>query len=341
MLINVKPRKCLAFEVAIGLTIAALTACKEHGSGALAATGAGGAQASSPVVGTGSQTAGTAAPPAAAGASASPAQSTAGSSAPSAAAGSSTPLPAAGAGGAGSSAAGDSATGGSTANSAGAQSGGTGGDSAGAEAGAAGAGAAAAPPREDLGKGDGSDVVTIGDSWMNIATNGGGIEGGLDRLMTKYRHYAVAGTLLNGQIPGQYAQAKAVNPKISTVIMTGGGNDIMFSNACATKAGCAMAVQTIVDELNTLWTQMAMDGVKDAVYISYSKNAGTAPADTRPDTMATPAICLTGKITCHGINTDDLVKMGDTVDGIHPTLAGCDRIAKAVMDELTKSGARR
>jgi lysophospholipase L1-like esterase len=184
-------------------------------------------------------------------------------------------------------------------------------------------------------------VVTIGDSWMNIATNGGGIEGGLDRLMTKYRHYAVAGTLLNGQIPGQYTQAKAVNPKISTVIMTGGGNDIMFSNACATKAGCAMAVQTIVDELNTLWTQMAMDGVKDAVYISYSKNAGTAPADTRPDTMATPAICLSGKITCHGINTDDLVKMGDTVDGIHPTLAGCDRIAKAVMDELTKSGARR
>jgi lysophospholipase L1-like esterase len=339
MLINVKRCRCLAFEVAVGLAIAVLTACKENGSAALAAAGAGGSQTSSPVVGTGTQTAGAAAPPAAAGTGASPAQSTAGSSAPSGVAGSSTPLPSAGSGGAGSSAASASATGGSADNSAGAESGGTGGDSAGA--GAAGASGAAAPPREDLGKGDGSDVVTIGDSWMNIATNGGGIEGGLDRLMTKYRHYAVAGTLLNGQIPGQYAQAKAVNPKISTVIMTGGGNDIMFSNACATKAGCAMAVQTIVDELNTLWTQMAMDGVKDAVYISYSKNAGTAPADTRPDTMATPAICLTGKITCHGINTDDLVKMGDTVDGIHPTLAGCDRIAKAVMDELTKSGARR
>src|SRR4051794_12397694 len=91
------------------------------------------------------------------------------------------------------------------------------------------AGVTATGAHEDLGKGDGTDVVTIGDSWMSIITNGGGIEGGLDRAGTSYRHYSVAGTLLlNGQIPGQYDQAKAINPKILTVIMTGGGNDIMF-----------------------------------------------------------------------------------------------------------------
>jgi hypothetical protein len=208
----------------------------------------------------------------------------------------------------------------------------------------AGTGAGGSGPGEgtrDLGKGDGSDVVTIGDSWMQIATNGGGIEGGLDRAGTMYRHYAVPGTLLNGTIPGMYDQAKAVNPKIATVIMTGGGNDIMFSNGCATKESCAMAVQTIVDELDVLWTRMSGDGVTDVVFISYSKNAGTAPSDTRPDTVPIPPICTKGPIRCHSINTDMEVGPTDTVDGIHPTLPACDLIAKKVLAELEATGARR
>jgi hypothetical protein len=195
----------------------------------------------------------------------------------------------------------------------------------------------------DLGKGDGSDVITIGDSWMQIATNGGGIEGGLDRAGTSYRHYSVPGTLLlNGQIPGQYDQAKAQNPDIKTVIMTGGGNDIMFSNGCATKESCTMAVQGLVDGLNDLWTKMDADGVKDVIYIAYSKNAGTAPSDTRPDTVPTPMICVLGQnITCHNIDTTDLVGPTDTVDGIHPTLPACDAIAKRVLDMMEMEGVRR
>ena len=196
--------------------------------------------------------------------------------------------------------------------------------------------------QEDLGKGDGSDVVTIGDSWMSIITNGGGIEGGLDRAGTSYRHYSVAGTLLlNGQIPGQYDQAKAINPNILTVIMTGGGNDIMFSNGCATKEACTMAVQQIADGLDMLWSTMADDGVKDVIYIAYSKNAGTAPSDTRPDMAPIPKICTTGRIRCHSVDTTDLVGPTDTVDGIHPTLPACDAIAKRVMDLMESGGMRR
>lgn len=195
----------------------------------------------------------------------------------------------------------------------------------------------------DLGKGDGSDVITIGDSWMQIATNGGGIEGALDRAGTSYRHYSVPGTLLlNGQIPGQYDQAKAQNPDIKTVIMTGGGNDIMFSNGCATKESCTMAVQMLVDGLNDLWTKMDQDGVKDVIYIAYSKNAGTAPSDTRPDMVPTPMICVLGtNITCHNVDTTDLVGPTDTVDGIHPTLPACDAIAKRVLDMMEMEGVRR
>jgi hypothetical protein len=198
------------------------------------------------------------------------------------------------------------------------------------------------PPHGDLGKGDGSDVITIGDSWMSIVTNGGGIEGGLDRAGTAYRHYAIAGTtLIGGDIPQQYARAKAANPKIATVIMTGGGNDVMFSGGCNTKEACAMSVQAIVDALDMLWTQMATDGVKDVIFIMYSANVGTAPMGTRPDMAAIPPICLTGKITCHSVPTTDLVGPGDSIDGIHPTLAACDRIAKSVMDLMQSTGIRR
>jgi lysophospholipase L1-like esterase len=223
---------------------------------------------------------------------------------------------------------------------------GTAGSTAGTGTAGAGAGGAAgmeAPMMPmDQGKGDGSDVITIGDSWMNIVTNGGGIEGGLDRLMTKYRHYAIAGTtLINGDIPAQYGRAKAANPKIATVIMTGGGNDVMFSGGCNTKEACTMSAQAIADALDKLWTEMAADGVKTTVYIQYSKYAGTSPMNTRPDTEPIPKICTSGKITCLSVPTTDLIAATDLIDGIHPTLAGCDRIAKATMEKLEMAGARR
>ena len=134
--------------------------------------------------------------------------------------------------------------------------------SGGAESVPAGTGGAAPPEvtdagmmvpagRMDLGKGDGSDVLTIGDSWMNILTNGGGIEGGLDRAGTSYHHEAIAGTtLIGGDIPAQYNRATAGGAKFATAIMTGGGNDIMFTGGCATKEACAMSVQAIVDALD-------------------------------------------------------------------------------------------
>jgi hypothetical protein len=216
---------------------------------------------------------------------------------------------------------------------------GGGGASTTGQGGADGAGGAA---QQDYGMGDGSDVITIGDSWMQIVTNGGGIEAALDRAGTHYRHYAIPGTtLINGDIPAQYDRAKAANPKIATVIMTGGGNDIMFTGGCATKEACTMSVQKLVDAFDQLWTKMASDGVTTVVLIEYSKNAGTTPADTRPDTSPIPPICLSGKIRCLAIDTTDLVARTDTVDGIHPTLPACDRIAKATLDKMTMSGARR
>lgn len=241
-------------------------------------------------------------------------------------------------GGSGGASGGDVEEAGASGGGAGTGSAGTGGVEA--EAGAGGSEPMADP--EDLGKGDGSDVITIGDSWMSYAVNGGGIEGGLNRAGTNYRNYGFAGTqLLNGQIPGQYDQAKRQNPDIKTIIMTGGGNDVMFSGGCSTKEACTAFSQMIADSLDELWMKAEADGVSSAVYIQYSRNAGTAPEETRPDMPAVPKICSGGTFRCVFISTTDLIERSDTVDGIHPTSAGCDRIAKRVLEEMEKAGVRR
>jgi hypothetical protein len=128
---------------------------------------------------------------------------------------------------------------------------------------------------------------------------------------------------------------------VKTVIMTGGGNDIMFTGGCDTKEACEMSVQRIADMLDELWTKMSEAGVQDVVYIQYSKNAGTAPSENRPAVSPTPTICLTGPLRCHSMSTTELVAAGDTVDGIHPTSAACDRIADAVVQLMEAEGIRR
>jgi lysophospholipase L1-like esterase len=219
-------------------------------------------------------------------------------------------------------------------------------DDASASTGDAGdAGDAGAPRwsmREDLGKGDGKDVITIGDSWMAGPLNGAGIQAGLDREGTKYRHYAVtATTLLSGQIPGQYDSAKRANPKITTVIMTAGGNDVMFSGGCNTKAECQVISDKISDGLDKLWSQMAADGVQDVVYIQYANVAGATPPELRG--MAKPvAVCYSGKINCHSMETSSIVtKSSDLTDGIHPNTAANTRIAKAVLALMEARKIRR
>jgi len=134
---------------------------------------------------------------------------------------------------------------------------------------------------EDLGKGNGSDVVAIGDSWMSYDA-GTGIQDSLKKVSGQlYRVYGVGGTqLLNGQIPNQYAQARRDNGNIKTVIMTGGGNDLLRSNARVDLATAGpltrMRIDEIADRLASLWAEMGKDGVQDIVYIFYSCGGGIA-----------------------------------------------------------------
>jgi len=201
---------------------------------------------------------------------------------------------------------------------------------------------------DDQGEGDGQDVVTIGDSWMNITTNLGGIEGGLDRVTGKvYRHYAVAATtVLSGVIPGQYSTAKRINPDIKTVIMTGGGNDVIMdmtltADCMASGDRCRQRLLDVMERLAELWTEMNEDGVRDVFVVNYAEGAGTGVGniDVRQEYMERIEQ-IPPPIVMHFIETTDIVN-GRLADGIHPTSQACTEIAQAVYDHMIEAGARR
>jgi hypothetical protein len=213
-----------------------------------------------------------------------------------------------------------------------------------ATAGASGAaGTGSTTEHMDLGKGDGSDVVTIGDSWMSYVVNGGGIEAGLRTAsMQRYRNYAVAGTmLLDEVIPNQYEAAKRANPDIKTVVMTGGGNDLLLTGmsggACI--GSCMSTIDRVGMRLSELWAEMAKDGVQDVVYIEYSRGGTNGPSVEYGIKKVMPA-CAAAPLRCHFVDSDTIIMM-QLLDGVHPTPDGCQKLGKAVWDLMVEKGMRR
>jgi hypothetical protein len=209
------------------------------------------------------------------------------------------------------------------------------------------AGSDAAPPGADLGAGDGHDVITIGDSWMSLLTTG--IQQSLVKVSGQpYRMYGRGGTrLLNEAIPGQYVTAKMANPDIKTVVMTGGGNDIIqvpgLRDDCAAQGEmCSMVVGQILERLSTLWAEMATDGVQDVIYVEYSNPEGNNVDFAIPSGDSVPVRCaaVPAPLRCHTLETLDIV-MGDIPDGIHPSAIAYDRIGQAVHDMMIARGMRR
>lgn len=189
----------------------------------------------------------------------------------------------------------------------------------------------------DLGKGDGHDVICIGDSWMSLA--GTGIQQSLVKTSgQKYRTFGVPGTkLLDGVIPNQYESAKRANPDIKTVVMTGGGNDLLLGTGATSDTD---TIDKVAVRLDALWTEMGKDGVQDVVYIEYSEG-GTNGPNVQYGIKTVGPVCTNHKaVRCHFLLSDPIIMMM-LRDGIHPTDAGFDKIGKAVFELMNKEGMRR
>lgn len=210
----------------------------------------------------------------------------------------------------------------------------------------------------DLGKGDGSDVITIGDSWMNLGNIG--IQQSLKTVSGQpYRTYGVPGTkLLNEVIPNQYEAAKDENANIKTVIMTAGGNDVLQDlallfgscgdNQFDTTPGCKQRIDEVAARLGTLWAEMATDGVHDVIIVGYSNKTSPVGVVTGKSiaysSMKIDPVCrmVPAPLRCTAIETDkDVPDLKIGPDGIHPDAPSYDLLAAQVWKVMQDKGMRR
>lgn len=246
----------------------------------------------------------------------------------------------------------------------------TGGMTAGAGGEDAGTGGTGGMPGEDLGMGDGKDVVTVGDSLMRnlVQIPGfmpeGGIEIGLANAtgMRPFRNYGSGGdpatntaaAMLNNTIPMQYAKAKSEGA-ITTVIGVGGGNDaVEGNNACAgattmeaRSAACVDICNQVNAKVDEMIATMAADGVKDLIWINYPTPLMTQKGDftgfidsLRADRETK---CVTDNpalgLRCHLI--DSVPFISGTLDGVHPDAASNDVIGDEIWKTMQEQGIRR
>jgi lysophospholipase L1-like esterase len=209
--------------------------------------------------------------------------------------------------------------------------------------------------RPDQGVGNGSDVITIGDSWIhNTLLTGEAISGALKRAGKRYRNYAQQGVMLlqdsllfGKAIPKQFDDALRENRNIKTVIMAAGGNDIIqtagMQEDCRNNGNrCKQKLKEIGEALKQLWAKMAANGVQDVVHITYATDAGSSgPYASDASKNGVLEICNAAPLNCHILETTALVRGDYILDGIHPTRAANDRIAKAILELMEKRKMRR
>jgi lysophospholipase L1-like esterase len=211
-----------------------------------------------------------------------------------------------------------------------------------------------------------SDVLIMGDSYVTGALSPA-LQPALGMLYpaaNQFRNVAVAGvSMANGGIGALVPTQFTGKPKL--VIMDGGGNDILLCDAikfagCGTmcnKAGssslqiCKDIVAQATAAAGALFDKMSAAGVSDIVYFFYphppTNGGGMKEIDDYSEPIAR-AQCeaygakTNGKTNCYWVSTvkpfadagGDINPANFVADGIHPSQAGQNIIAKLINDTL-------
>jgi len=202
---------------------------------------------------------------------------------------------------------------------------------------------------------DRNDVITLGDSIFDL---NGVIQATLeDNAGETFRNYTQSGAEISGgslapSVESQYATANATNGAIDTVVMDGGGNDILIPATLFDPYGCRTKwyrwnpSQSCVNLLGDIYVsgvnllnQMDADGVQDVVWLGYYElprgNANLTKILQLGDAYLDHACNTATTANCHYVSTLGTVPASQVEgDDIHPTPEGSVNLAGQIWPVL-------
>lgn len=206
-------------------------------------------------------------------------------------------------------------------------------------------------------------VVNVGDSIFALS---GQIQNNLHARSGKtFRRYATSGAELLGgdliapSVYNQYSIARSDSSNIKTILMDGGGNDILLPVIalfdpydCKTEwyqwwglsSSCKSLINDIYVDAVNLLNNMHANGVGKVIYVGYyyTKNslltgnlADLKQAIDYGDSKMSAA-CTNSAANCVFVDPRSSVKNADIIsDGIHPTTSGSNKIADLIWPHLS------
>ncbi len=201
---------------------------------------------------------------------------------------------------------------------------------------------------------DNNQVVNIGDSIFALS---GEIQDFLHSYAGKtFRRYSISGAelsdgVLASSLYSQYETAKSDNADIKTILMDGGGNDILLPAMALDPYECktlnewdklSNSCKDFIDDLYVdvvnLLNDMAADGVDHVIYLGYyhTKDTDLLKLDSLEeavdygDTKLDQA-CSYSAVDCTFVDPRWVITDGDIKsDAIHPETSGSRKIADLI-----------
>lgn len=207
---------------------------------------------------------------------------------------------------------------------------------------------------------DNNQVITLGDSIFDLSDE---LQGNLEEYAGEsFRKYTLSGAQLYNvgigvaPVVEQYAQAKLDNADIRTIVMDGGGNDILIPVVaqldpyrCKTRwyqfGKLSSKCQEFIDDLYVdgvnLLNDMDNDGVENIIYLGYyyTKNALLPlkslkqAVDYGNETLS--RACENSTVACTFVDPRASIVNSDiNFDGIHPSSSGSRKLADLIWPHL-------
>jgi lysophospholipase L1-like esterase len=185
-----------------------------------------------------------------------------------------------------------------------------------------------------------NETIIIGDSIFALNGVIGSELASLSSLAIN--SYARNGAVMSG-IVRQYQEAKS-NGLARTVIMNGGGNDVLGNmSACrAFNQTCINVIENAVRQSVDLVAQMEADGVESIYFLGYYYTTTFAAGLDQAVDYAmerVPSICEGTSVRCEVVDTREAMKAAGTIswDGIHPSQSGSIIMARLLWEKMQEN----